>query len=109
MLNRVGQQLGNYRLLRLLGSGGFAEVYLGEHIYLNSRAAIKVLKGHLSEEDRQLFSAEARLLAKLTHPSLVKVLEFGIDQEDVAFLVLDYLPRGTLRARHPSGSRLALD
>ncbi len=109
MLNRVGQQLGNYRLLRLLGSGGFAEVYLGEHIYLNSRAAIKVLKGHLSEEDRQLFSAEARLLAKLTHPSIVKVLEFGIDQEDVAFLVLDYLPRGTLRARHPSGSRLALD
>src|SRR5258708_38887794 len=102
MLNRVGQQLGNYRLLRLLGSGGFAEVYLGDHIYLNGRAAIKVLKGHLSEEDRRLFSAEARLLAKLTHPSIVKVLGFEIDQEKGAFPVLDYLRRVTLPARNPS-------
>ena len=39
---REGQQLGNYRLVRLLGQGGFADVYLGEHIYLGTSAAIKV-------------------------------------------------------------------
>ena len=44
MLDRVGQQLGNYRLLRLLGQGGFADVYLGEHMYLRTQAAIKVLQ-----------------------------------------------------------------
>src|SRR5439155_1097565 len=44
MVDRQGQQLGNYRLLRLLGRGGFAEVYLGQHIYLNSQAALKVLQ-----------------------------------------------------------------
>ncbi len=38
------QQLGNYRLIRLLGQGGFAEVYLAEHVYLKTRAAIKVLQ-----------------------------------------------------------------
>ena len=43
MANRVGQQLGNYRLNRVLGKGGFAEVYLGEHIYLKTPAAIKPL------------------------------------------------------------------
>ena len=40
---REGQQLGNYRLIHLLGQGGFADVYLGEHIYLDTPAAIKVL------------------------------------------------------------------
>ena len=43
MADRLGQQLGNYRLTALLGQGGFAKVYLGEHIYLNTTAAIKVL------------------------------------------------------------------
>lgn len=41
MPDRTGQQLGNYRLIKLLGTGGFADVYLGEHILLKSHAAIK--------------------------------------------------------------------
>jgi eukaryotic-like serine/threonine-protein kinase len=50
MPNREGQQLGNYRLVRLLGQGAFAEVYLGEHIYLKSYAALKVLLTFLQDK-----------------------------------------------------------
>ena len=44
MSDRVGQQLGNYRLIRLLGRGGFAEVYLGEHLRLGTQAGREVLR-----------------------------------------------------------------
>ncbi len=46
----IGQQLGNYRLTTLLGEGGFAEVYLGEHIHLGTQAAVKVLHTQLTDD-----------------------------------------------------------
>ena len=48
MTDRTGQQLGNYRVIRLLGEGGFAEVYLGVHVYLGTRAALKVMRSLVS-------------------------------------------------------------
>src|SRR5215471_12275416 len=108
MPDRIGQQLGNYRLLRLLGRGGFAEVYLAEHVYLKRRAALKVLHTSLEDEDVEQFLAEAQTLARLTHPHIVSVHEFGVEQ-GTPFLVMDYAPRGTLRQRHPPGSWLSLE
>ncbi len=107
MPNRVGQQLGNYRLLRLLGRGGFAEVYLGEHVYLKRRAAVKVLHTSLDDEEVDHFLAEGQTLARLTHPHIVRVFDFAVEQ-GTPFLVMDYAPRGTLRQRHPRGSCLSL-
>ncbi len=54
MADRVGQRLGNYRLVRLLGQGGFAEVYLGEHIHLDTPAAIKVTARYESGIPKEL-------------------------------------------------------
>ncbi len=48
-------QLGNYRLVRLLGHGGFADVYLGEHIHLNTLAAIKMLHTELTRTEEKNF------------------------------------------------------
>jgi eukaryotic-like serine/threonine-protein kinase len=107
MADRVGQQLGNYRLIRLLGQGGFAEVYLGEHIYLNTLAAIKMLYARLASEDVDHFLAEARTIARLVHPHIVRVLEFDV-KDSIPYLVVDYAPNGTLRKRHPRGVPLPL-
>src|SRR6266699_5813185 len=109
MPNRVGQKLGNYRLVRQLGRGGFAEVYLGEHLYLNRYAALKVLDAQLTLGDLQDFLKESRAIASLTHPYIINVLEFGMDSaEQTPYLVMDYAPNGTLRQRHPKGSILPL-
>ncbi len=105
--SRVGQQFGNYKLLRSLGEGGFAEVYLGEHIHLGSYAAIKILAGRLTGEEQEKFRQEARTLVRLVHPNIVRLLEFGIEDK-VPFLVMDYATNGTLRQRHPKGSRVPL-
>jgi serine/threonine protein kinase/succinate-acetate transporter protein len=107
MADRVGQQLGNYRLLQLLGYGGFAEVYLGEHVFLETQAAIKVLRTQLEGEDIEQFRKEARTIAHLIHPHIVRVLEFGVDGM-MPFLIMDYAPHGSLRQRHPKGSQLPL-
>ncbi len=105
MTDRVGQQLGNYRLIRLLGHGGFADVYLGEHIHLNTLAAIKVLDTRLAGNEITQFRNEARTIARLEHPHIVRVLDFGVE-DHTPFLVMSYAPNGTLRQRHPKGTRL---
>ena len=82
MADHVGQQLGNYRLNRLLGQGGFANVYLGEHIYLKTQAAIKIVHAKLASTDQDSFLNEARTIAALDHQHIVRVLEFGVDPQD---------------------------
>ena len=108
MTDRVGQQLGNYRLLKLIGRGGFAEVYLGEHQHLNTQAAIKVLNTHFTSEDKDRFYAEARTIARLTHPHIVRILDFDVE-DGFPFLIMEYAPNGTLRQRHRKGTRVPLE
>ena len=107
MTGLVGQQLGNYRLVRLLGRGNFADVYLGTHIHLNTQAAIKVLHGQLTGQDEQDFLTEARIISRLRHPHIVQVLDLGVEGA-MPFLVMEYAPGGNLRQRHPRGTQLPL-
>jgi serine/threonine protein kinase len=100
MPDRIGQQLGKYRLLRLLGRGGFAEVYQGEHIHLKTQVAIKVMQTQLTDDDLEHFLKEAQTIARLEHPHIVRVLYFDM-QDNTPFLVMDYAPNGTLRQRYP--------
>ena len=108
MADRTGQELGNYRLTRLLGRGGFAEVYLGEHMRLKTQAAIKVLYAQLDSDNSEEFLQEAQTVAHLIHPNIVRIFDFDV-KEGVPFLVMDYAPSGTLRQRHPKNTRLPIE
>src|SRR5215472_9414277 len=99
------QRLGNYHLLRLLGSGGFANVYYGEHLYLKTSAAIKVLRLQIAQYRQENFLAEARIAARLEHQHILSILEFGIEQT-IPYLVMDYAAHGTLRQKYPQGTPL---
>jgi len=105
MADRIGQRFGDYRLTRLLGQGGFGDVYMGEHVYNHTSAAVKVLKTQLTPDKLKDFINEVRTI-RLRHPNIVPILDFGIGEEDLPFLVMEYAPNGTLLYRHPRGTRL---
>lgn len=104
--DRVGEQIGNYQLLDLLGKGGYGDVYLGEHVHTKKKAAIKIFHRHISDIDLEEIINEARTIARLEHPHIIRIFECNIDN-DYPFLVMGYAPYGSLRQRHPRGTRLS--
>ena len=107
MIEQVEQRLGSYRLIQRLGKGVFADVYLGEHLYLNTPVAVKVLHSRLDSHTLADFLTEARHISRLVHPHIIRVFDFGLES-DVPFLVMDYAPNGNLRQKHQAGSTLPL-
>ncbi len=100
-MNRIGEQLGKYRLIKLLGDGGFADVYLGEHKHLHRLDAVKVLRAQLTGKEEQEFFEEARRLASLGHQHIVAVYDFDV-VGGVPFLAMAYAENGTLKDRFPA-------
>jgi serine/threonine protein kinase len=106
--DRIGQQIGDYRLLCWLGGGGFGEVYLAEQVQDHSQVAIKLLHVRLrNSEELKAFINEARTM-RLKHAHIVPLLDFGISQEEIPYLVMEYVAQGTLRDRYPRGSQVSL-
>ena len=87
---------GRYRIVRRLGAGGTAAVYLAEDERLGRQVAVKRLHGaEVTEETAERLRREARIMASLRHPNLVKVFDMLIEGEDV-LLVMEYVPGETL-------------
>src|SRR5947208_16212345 len=104
MIDYTGTQMGNYRLLKPIGTGGFADVYLGQHVYLGTWAAIKVLRIQLATANLgEECVNEAKTNFNLRHPNIVHVLEFSRLPDDTPYIVMDYAPHGTLRQHFPRG------
>jgi len=95
----LGRVLGErYRLIGKLGEGGFASVYEAEHVSLERRFAVKVLRVDLGRDDTfaRRFEREARLTSALDHPHIVPVTDFGRDPQ------VGLLERGRPPFPHPS-------
>jgi serine/threonine protein kinase len=103
-----GGRFGNYSLMRFLDGGYFAEVWLGVHVGGEWQAAIKILRARPTLEEQELFRQEAKTVAALVHPNIVRLLEFGMEGT-IPFLVMDHAPNGSLRTCHPEGMPLPLD
>ncbi|MCA9801202.1 MAG: protein kinase [Cyanobacteria bacterium HKST-UBA02] len=83
-----------------LGTGGMGAVFLAEDRVLKRRVAIKVMKPSVSQEEQQIlrFQSEARILSKLNHRNILQVLDFGINKNNLLYLVTDYLQGESLEA-----------
>ena len=96
-----GQTLGNYRVLEKIGQGGMGAVYLGEHVLIGRKVAIKVLLSEFSgDPDRtRRFFNEARAAAQIRHSGIVDVLDFGTHSDGSAYIVMEHLEGESLAAR----------
>lgn len=96
-----GQPFGHYTILRELGSGGMGEVYEAEHQVLGTRYAIKLLNREIMEREdaRERFRREARVMAQLQHPNIVKVDEFG-ETDGHTWLRMELIPGHSVDGKH---------
>jgi serine/threonine protein kinase len=102
-----GIQLGQYRLIRLLGSGGMGEVYLGEDARINQQVAIKVSRtdvvsypnNNVTKDAIRLFQREARAIARLDHPHILPLFSYGeenINGSALTYIVMPFRREGSL-------------
>jgi serine/threonine-protein kinase len=103
----INQSLGRYHILEQLGEGGMATVYKAYDTRLETDVAVKVIRTEnlapsVLERSLKRFEREAKSLAKLTHPNIVKVTDYG-EYEGKPYLVMPYLPGGTLKERIKQG------
>src|SRR5574341_1163974 len=100
MSDLTGQTVGAYQVVEKLGEGGMAEIYKAYQPSLERFVALKFIRPELAEQEgfRPRFEQEAKLLARLSHPNILHVYDFG-EAEGRLYLVMEYIAGGTLRDR----------
>jgi serine/threonine protein kinase len=100
MTDLVGRKLGRYELVEQLGEGGMATVYKARDTRLGRYVAVKVIRMSVlhSEKFLKRFDREARALARLSHPNIVDIHDYG-EEGNTPYLVMEYLSGGTLKEK----------
>lgn len=109
-VEKAGRPLRGYRLLEQAGTGAFSVVWRGEQPSVNREVAIKQIRSDLASQPEFIrrFEAEAHLVARLEHPHIVPLIDFWRDP-DSAYLVMRWLPGGTLERRLDDGAMTVAD
>lgn len=110
----VGRSFNGFRVTRLIARGGMGVVFEGVQESLDRSVAIKFLYPHLSDDDRfrERFEREARAAARLSHPNIVRILDYGVDG-GLYYMIQDLIVGDSLRERltdlHKTGATLRTD
>jgi serine/threonine protein kinase/Leucine-rich repeat (LRR) protein len=89
--------LGKYEVQSVIGAGGMGVIYLGRQIFLDRPVAIKLLKDqHATTQARARFHHEAKAASALKHPGIVSILDFGVDELDLPYMVMEHVDGSTL-------------
>lgn len=98
-----------YRVIKLIGKGGMGQVYLAEHLTLHKQCALKILPANQVTEKAWLrFQTEARAVAKLEHPNLVRVTDLGVHDKTMPFYAMDFIDGISLDQYIKEGRKLSL-
>jgi len=95
---RIGQTIGNYQLLSIIGVGGMGVVYKGQHAILEKPVAVKVLNPRFAQREGGIdqFLREAKAATRTRHPNIVDVTDFGTAPDGSVYFVMEYLEGITL-------------
>jgi serine/threonine-protein kinase len=95
----AGQIFGNFQVVRLLGEGGFGEVYEAENPFLQRRAAIKVLHTGMVQDSELVrrFLNEARAASAIRHPNIIDVFDAGVTPEGEPYILMEFLDGDSLQ------------
>lgn len=98
MAEKIGDVIGQYQLERLIGQGGMGAVYQAIDVHLERPVALKMMRPEAMsrEEFRRRFLQEARAIAKLDHPNIIKIYSFQAEPER-HYLAMEYVAGGSLR------------
>jgi serine/threonine protein kinase len=101
----IGQIVGTYRIVSMLGSGGMGAVWLAEHTLLGRRVAIKFLHAEISQHAAivERFFAEARAATRIADPGIVVIFDFGWHTDHSAYIVMEHLNGESVAARLRNG------
>jgi serine/threonine-protein kinase len=104
MENLIGQRIGQYDIIALMGEGGMASVYRAEQMSDGREVALKVIRNHLNHNDEftERFKREAHTLTVLSHPHIIKVFDYG-QQDRTVYLAMELLTGGNLAALIQNG------
>ncbi len=96
----VGKSLGQFRIVERIGAGGMATVFKAYQPTLDRYIAVKVLPAYHARDPIfvKRFTQEARSVAKLAHPNIVQIHDFG-EQDNITYIVMEYVDGGTLKDR----------
>jgi len=95
----TGQSFGNFQVVRLLGEGGFGEVYEAENPFLQRRAAVKVLHAGMVQDPELVrrFLNEARAASAIRHPNIIDVFDAGVTPDGEPYILMEFLAGDSLQ------------